>query len=63
MTTTEKITMYVLVAFIAACGIYVIYTTGVHNARKQVCEKVGGVYVNTYNAEPQCINATTIELK
>ena len=43
--------------------VYAIFANGVHSARQDVCDKVGGVYVQTYSRGPQCIQATVVEMK
>lgn len=50
-------------AFIAIMLGFIIYASGVHNTREDVCNKVGGVYVHTYSNAYKCISANVLELK
>jgi len=59
---SEYFTWIIGIVFVAAF-LYIMYATGVHTAREQVCGKVGGVYVQTYTNGWKCINAEVIELK
>jgi len=42
---------------------WVCYVSGVHNAREQLCNKVEGVYVQTYTNGWKCVHATVVDLK
>lgn len=63
MEYLQKSIVWVAGIIFAALIIYVIFANGVHSARQDVCDKVGGVYVQTYSRGPQCINADIIQMK
>lgn len=58
----EKYSTWIAGAILAGILVVGIFSLGSNSAKHRVCDRIGGVYIQTYNGY-ECVQLTVIELK